>query len=153
MSNNTNAAAIAAINAQIDAINAAAQANEPVDGGLLTVLTLELKALTADDKAKDARRKYEAQAAVREIKEGDAVSFVFGRAANKAILSGNVHAIESDKSGLQFTILSGTGKASKLSTVGADAILLTGEDIARVEAEIAEAVAAKAAAEAAKAAE
>lgn len=148
MSNATN---IAAINAQIDAINAAAeQSGTPADGGLLNVLTLEVKAFTAADKAAAARAKYEAQAAVRSITEDDTVSFVFGRAHNKQILSGKVLSVENDASGLQFTILSGSGKTSKVSTVGAESILLDAEAVEAAQADIDAAVAAKAAADAAK---
>ncbi|QVR48672.1 hypothetical protein [Stenotrophomonas phage BUCT609] len=141
MSNATN---IAAINAQIDAINAAAeQTGTPADGALLSVLTLEVKALTAVDKAAAARAKYEAQAAVRSIKEDDTVTFVFGRAHNKVILSGRVLSVESEATGLQFTILSGSGKDSKVSTVGAEAILLDADAVAAAQADIDAAVEAK----------
>ncbi|QOI69512.1 hypothetical protein XaavBphi31_15 [Xanthomonas phage Xaa_vB_phi31] len=150
MSNNIRTAA--AIAAQIDAINAAAEASQTqADGGQLTVLSLEAKARTAIEKFEKAAADYEAQAAVRDVKVGDAVSLVFGRAANKQILSGNVLNVEAAATGLLFTVLTGEGAKSRVVNVGADALLLTGE--AKDAAELAIELAKEEAAEAARQAE
>lgn len=134
----------AAITAEIDAINAAAEATgSPVDGGLLTLLTLELRAANAVEKFAKAKAEYDAQSAVRDLNPGDAVTFQFGRAATKEVRTGSILAIGESASGLQFNILSGEGINSKTSLVSADAILLTPEAIERVEQEIAEAKAAR----------
>lgn len=134
MTNNIRTAAD--ITAQIDSINAAAESGTPADGGFLTVLSLELKARNAIEKFEKATAEYEAQAAVRDVKQGDAVSLVFGRAANKQVLSGNVLSIESQPTGLLFTVLTGSGAKSKVVNVGADALLLSPEAVAAAEESI-----------------
>lgn len=135
MSNNIRTAT--AISAQIDSINGEAELLQtPADGGLLSVLGLEAKARAAIQKFEDASASYEAQAAVRGVKQGDAVSLVFGRAANKQVLSGNVLSVENAKTGLLFTVLTGTGAASKVVNVGADALLLSPEAVSAAEESI-----------------
>ncbi|UNY50182.1 hypothetical protein [Stenotrophomonas phage vB_SmeS_BUCT700] len=149
MSNNIRTAA--AVAAQIEAINAAAEANQtPADGGLLTVLTLEERAAKAIEKFEKAKAAYDAQAAVRDIEVGNAVTAVFGRAHNKQIVSGSVLHVEQEATGLSFTVLVGQGKASRTITVSADAILLDADAVAAAEADIAAAVEAKAKADAEK---
>ncbi|QEG09731.1 hypothetical protein CPT_Ponderosa_014 [Stenotrophomonas phage Ponderosa] len=146
MSNNIRTAATIA--AQIAQINADAEATGTVaDGGLLTVLALEEKAANAIAKFQKASDAYEAQAAVRDIEVGATVTFVVGRAATKRIETGSVLFVGQDKSGLMFNVMTGSGLDSKTQVVGATALILSDEQRAEVEAEIAEAVAA---AEAAK---
>ncbi|WWO60179.1 hypothetical protein [Xanthomonas phage SB1] len=141
----------AAIAAEIAAINAAAEANQTVaDGGLLTVLTLEERAAKAVEKFEKAKAAYDAQAAVRGIEVGAAVTVAFGRAHNKQVLTGSVLNVEQEATGLSFTVLTGAGKTSRVINVSADAVLLTADDVARVELEIEAAIAEKSKADAAK---
>lgn len=136
----------AAIEAIIDGINADAEATgSTVDGGHLNVLSLELKAANAIAKFEKGAALYEAQAAVRDIKVGDAVTFVVGRAATKRIESGSVIFVGDGKTGLQFNVMTGEGLTSKTQLVGADALLLTVDQVEEVQAEIDAAVAAAAA--------
>ncbi|QYW01730.1 hypothetical protein CPT_Ptah_015 [Stenotrophomonas phage Ptah] len=145
----TNIRTAAAIAAQIAQINTDAEATGvTADGGLLTVLALEEKAAAAIAKFQKASDAYEAQAAVRDIEVGQTVTFVVGRAATKRIETGSVLFVGQDKSGLMFNVMTGSGLDSKTQVVGATALILSDEQRAEVEAEIAEAVAA---AEAAKA--
>lgn len=133
----------AEVKANIDRINAEAEATgQPVNGGELHVLTLEAKAASAIERFEKATREYESQARVAAIEVGDILSVVFGRAHNKKVLSGNVISIDDEKSGRQFTLLTGSGKDSKVVTVGADSVLLDAADVAAAEEEIAAAVAA-----------
>lgn len=137
---NYNVRTAAIVNAIIDALNAtAADSGVPVDGGELTILTLEAKAAAAIEKFEKASADYEAQAAVRSISTGDAVTFQYGRAATKAIHSGTVIGVAQDKTGLQFNVLSGEGINSRTYLIGAAAVLLTADDVSAVELEIEEA--------------
>lgn len=149
MSNNIRAAAaIAAIIAQL---TAEAEANgTAADGGLLTVLTLEERAAKAIEKFEKAQAAYDAQAAVRDIEVGHAVTVAFGRAHNKQVLTGSVLSVENEATGLSFTVLTGAGKTSRVINVGADSVLLDADAVAAVELEIEAAVQAKAVADAAK---
>ena len=144
-----------AINADIDALNAAGEqpGAAPVSGSAINVLSLEAKAANAIAKYEQAKREDAAQERVRGIKQGDAVSFLFGRAASKRIESGIVQAVGEEKSGLQFNVLIGEGLKSSLQLVGADALLLDADDVARAEGEVAAAKAEAEAKAAAKAAE
>lgn len=146
---------LAVINALIDALNTAAEqpGAAPVNGAELNLLTLEARAATAIEKFEKAKRESEAQERVRGISQGDAVTFVYGRAVNKRIVSGNVLAAAEGKTGLQFNVLVGEGIESTTVLVGADALLLDADDIAAAETQVAADVAeakAKADAEAAK---
>lgn len=133
----------AAIEAQIDSINANAEATgSAVDGAQLNVLSLELKAAAAISKYERALSQYESQAAVRVIKVGDGVTFVVGRAATKRIENGTVLFIGEGKTGLQFNVMTGEGLTSKTQLVGAESLLLSIEQVIEVQAEIDAAVAA-----------
>lgn len=94
---------------------------------------------------------------IEALKNGDLVTFGYGRAATRRIQSGVVHAISKNEAGkVLLKVCSGEGFDATFSVVDASNLLFTPEQVAAEEARIAQAVAeaqaAAAAAEAAKAA-
>lgn len=92
------------------------------------------------------------EAAIESLSAGDAVSFVFGRAANKRILTGVIRATnKTDKGLLQFKVETGEGFDTEFSIIDSSALLFSTEEIEAAQAAINEAKAEAEAAAAAKA--
>ena len=99
-----------AINAEIDAINANAEANGgTVDGGILQLLTLEAKAADAIAKYEAALSRRANAAKYDVIAKGDTVKFDFGRGEKVRELEGIVTHREGDK----LAVLIGSGLEQK----------------------------------------
>lgn len=73
----------------------------------------------------------EANAAQLEaLKAGDAVSYVFGRAANRRVLSGIVRATnKNDKGVLQLKVETGEGFDAEFNLIDSSALLMTADEV------------------------
>jgi hypothetical protein len=89
--------------------------------------------------------------AIEALKSGDNVAYVYGRAANKRILSGTVAATKKNEKGaVQLKVEHGTGFDAEFHLIDSSALLFTAEEIEAAQADIDATVAAAKAAEAAK---
>jgi hypothetical protein len=89
--------------------------------------------------------------AIEALKSGDNVAYVYGRAANKRILSGTVAATKkNDKGAVQLKVEHGTGFDAEFHLIDSSALLFTAEEIEAAQTDIDATVAAAKAAEAAK---
>lgn len=87
----------------------------------------------------------ENEQAIARLSDGDAISYVFGRAATRRIRNGVVRAVATNDKGIvQIKVETGEGFESEFNIIDASAVLLTPE---QVEAEQARIDAAQAAAE------
>ena len=88
-------------------------------------------------------------AAIEALKEGDNVAYIYGRAANKRILSGTVAATKKNEKGaVQLKVEHGTGFDAEFHLIDSTALLFTAEEIEAAQTDIdATVAAAKAAAE------
>lgn len=91
-------------------------------------------------------------AAIEALTAGDAISYVFGRALNKRVLSGVIIATgKNDKGVLQLKVQTGEGLDAELNLIDSSALLLTADEVVAAQAEIDKAIADAQAAAAAKA--
>lgn len=143
MSNENNAAAEATTVGHYEAkrvelLEDIAKAQAKVDG--LTEKLAKLDAVEAN------------RAAIEALSAGDAVSYVFGRALNKRVLSGVVVATgKNDKGVLQLKVQTGEGLDAELNLIDSSALLMSAEEVLKAQEEIDKAIAEAQAAAAAKA--
>ncbi|UGL61191.1 hypothetical protein [Xanthomonas phage MUD8-T1] len=143
MSNENNAAAEATTVGHYEAkrvelLEDIAKAQAKVDG--LTEKLAKLDAVEANS------------AAIEALSAGDAVSYVFGRALNKRVLSGVVVATgKNDKGVLQLKVQTGEGLDAELNLIDSSALLMSAEEVLKAQEEIDKAIAEAQAAAAAKA--
>ncbi|UGL62991.1 hypothetical protein [Xanthomonas phage R3-22-T1] len=143
MSNENNAAAEATTVSHYEAkrvelLEDIAKAQAKVDG--LTEKLAKLDAVEANS------------AAIEALSAGDAVSYVFGRALNKRVLSGVVVATgKNDKGVLQLKVQTGEGLDAELNLIDSSALLMSAEEVLKAQEEIDKAIAEAQAAAAAKA--
>ncbi|QGH45043.1 hypothetical protein [Bacteriophage Titan-X] len=91
-------------------------------------------------------------AAIEALTAGDAVSYVYGRALNKRVLSGVVIATgKNDKGVLQLKVQTGEGLDAELNLIDSSALLMSADDVLKAQEEIDKAIAEAQAAAAAKA--
>jgi len=88
--------------------------------------------------------------AIEALKSGDNVAYVYGRAANKRILSGTVAATKKNEKGaVQLKVEHGTGFDAEFHLIDSSALLFTAEEIEAAQTDIDATVATAKAAEAA----
>ena len=114
------------------------------------------KAQTRVDKLVEQLTKLDAAeqyaAAIEALTAGDAVSYVYGRALNKRVLSGVVIATgKNDKGVLQLKVQTGEGLDAELNLIDSSALLMSADDVLKAQEEIDKAIAEAQAAAAAKA--
>ncbi|QEG09618.1 hypothetical protein [Xanthomonas phage NED111] len=81
-------------------------------------------------------------AAIEALKAGDAVSYLFGRALNKRVLSGVIVATgKNDKGVLQLKVQTGEGLDAELNLIDSSALLMSAEEVLKAQEEIDAAVA------------
>ena len=109
------------------------------------------------EKIEAIEREIANEEAIKAIAPGSAVTYIFGRAANKRIMNGTVRVVgENDKGVVQMKVETGEGFDAEFHLIDASALLLSEEQVSAAEAEIEAAKAeaeAKAAEKAAAAAE
>lgn len=133
MSNENNAAAEATTVSHYEAkrvelLEDIAKAQAKVDG--LTEKLAKLDAVEANS------------AAIEALSAGDAVSYVFGRALNKRVLSGVVVATgKNDKGVLQLKVQTGEGLDAELNLIDSSALLMSAEEVLKAQEEIDKAIA------------
>lgn len=72
----------------------------------------------------------ENEEAINNLTDGDAISYVFGRAATRRIRNGVVRAVaENDKGLVQIKVETGEGFESEFNIIDASAVLLTPEQV------------------------
>lgn len=118
------------------------------------IAELQAKIAKKNEQLAALQQEADNEAAITNLKEGDGVSYVFGRAATRRIRSGVVRAVSvNDKGITMLKVETGEGFESEFNIIDASGVLLTAEQVeaeqARIDAAVAEAKAA-ADAEAAK---
>lgn len=79
-------------------------------------------------------------AAIKALKAGDNVAYVYGRALNKRVLSGTVLATkENEKGATQLKVEYGSGFDAEYHLIDATALLFTTDDIEKAQSDIDEA--------------
>ena len=77
------------------------------------------------------------EAAIEALKAGDAVAYVYGRAANKRVLSGIIRATNTNDKGVrQFKVEYGIGFDAEFHLIDQNALLMSQEEVDAAQSEI-----------------
>lgn len=95
------------------------------------------KATKIDEKIKDLEREIANESIIDNLAAGDTVTYVYGRAANRRVLSGTVRASgKNDKGVTQIKVEYGDGLDAEFQLIDASALLFNADDVAAAQAAI-----------------
>lgn len=121
---------VAAATAALAALSADAVGEANVNHADVKFAELELKLSKDADKLEKLRAERESSEAVAALDAGDNVTFAFGRAATRTILSGKIIAkATNDKGVTQFNVFTGEGLEARAVLIDSSSVLLNDEQV------------------------